>query len=262
MNLFNLLEPGRIRYPIVSDIPHSGTYVPHNIDKQFKQNPRVILPNMDWHLEKLYDFLPELGITVLQATHSRYVVNLNRGLRPPLFGPESSSVISRETTQGTVLYETEPTQNEIEERINRYYIPYHEQLAGILHKMTQEFGRTYLLDLHSFFRGPLADVCLGNANDTTCSEHLVACFEMALQKYDFSVTRNEVWTGGYITRHYGNADNIEALQIEIRFPAYLDGEYFGEEEIMEWDSDKFRNAKKRLRLVFNAAIDELLSPTV
>jgi N-formylglutamate deformylase len=262
MNLFNLLKPGRIRYPIVSDIPHSGTYVPHNIDKQFKQNPRVILPNMDWHLEKLYDFLPELGITVLQATHSRYVVNLNRGLRPPLFGPESSSVISRETTQGTVLYETEPTQNEIEERINRYYIPYHEQLAGLLDKMIREFGQVYLLDLHSFFKGPQADVCLGNVNGTTCSERLMACFDRAFRKYDFSVTRNEVWTGGHITRHYGNADNIEALQIEIRFPAYLEGEHFGEEEIMDWDSDKFRNARKRLQKVFSDAVDELLPQTV
>jgi N-formylglutamate deformylase len=262
MNLFNLFEPGQIRYPVVADMPHSGIYVPRNIDNQFKQDPRAVLPNMDWHLDKLYDFLPELGITVLQATHSRYVVNLNRGLRLPLFGPENSSIISGETTQGSVLYDTEPTQNEIEERINRYYIPYHEQLGELLDKMIREFGRVYLLDLHSFFKGPLADVCLGNANGTTCSERLVACFERALQKHDFSVTRNEVWTGGYITRHYGNADNIEALQIEIRFTAYLEGEYFGEEEIMDWDSNKFRNARKRLRMAFNDAIDELFTLTV
>ena len=174
MSLFNLLVPGQIRYPVVANIPHSGTYVPHNIDIQFKQDPRTILPNMDWHLDKLFDFLPESGITVLQATHSRYVVNLNRELWPPLFGPENSSVISRETTQGSVLYETEPTQNEIEERINKYYIPYHEQLAELLGKMIQESGRVYLLDLHSFFTGPLVDVCLGDVNGTTCSEHLVA----------------------------------------------------------------------------------------
>jgi N-formylglutamate deformylase len=262
MNLFNLSEPGQIRYPIVADIPHSGTYVPRNIGKQFRQDPRAVLSPVDWHLDKLYDFLLELGIIVLQATHSRYVVNLNRGLRPPLFGPQTSSVVSKESCYGSPLYDIEPTQNEIEERINRYYIPYHKKLTELLGKMAQEFGQVYLLDLHSFFKGPVADVCLGNANGTTCSEHLVACFEKALQKYDFSVTRNEVWTGGYITRHYGNADNIETLQIEIRFPAYLEGEYFGEEEITEWDSDKFRNAKKRLRMVFNDAIDELLPLTV
>ncbi len=258
MKLYAVLVPTQIRLPVLANLPHSGTYVPRNIDRQFKQDPRAILPNMDWHLDKLFDFLPELGITVLEATHSRYVVNLNRGLRPPLFGTENSSVISRETTQGSVLYETEPTQSEIEERINRYYIPYHEQLTELLGKMIQEFGRVYLLDLHSFFTGPSADVCLGDVNGTTCSERLVGCFERALREHDFSVTRNEVWTGGYITRHYGNTDNIEALQIEIRFTAYLEGEYFGEEEITKWDSDRFRSAKKRLQKAFSDAINELL----
>jgi len=206
---------------------------------------------MDWHLDKLYDFLPELGITVLQATHSRYVVNLNRELRPPLFGPERTSVIAGEDTWGNAFYQTEMPQSEIEERINRYYLPYHKRLSQIMNRMVRDFKFVYLLDLHSFFAGPVEDVCLGNANETTCSEHLIGSLEMALSKHDFSVTRNEVWTGGYITRHYGQMDNIEALQIEIRFPAYLAGEHFGREEITEWDTEKFRNAKQRLRRVFD-----------
>jgi len=69
--------------------------------------------------------------------------------------------------------------------------------------------------------------------------------------------RNEKWIGGYITRHYGSKDNVEALQIELRFPAYLDRESFDEEEVKEWDSDKFRNAKERLRKVFSEIIKEL-----
>lgn len=258
MKLYNLLVPTQIRHPVVANLPHSGTYIPHNIDRQFKRDPRPILTNMDWHLDKLFDFLPELGITVLQATHSRYVVDLNRELRAPLFGPHISSVVSEENTQGSVLYEMEPTQSEVEERINKYYIPYHKQLTEILGKMIRDFNQVFLLDLHSFFVRPLADVCLGNINEATCSERLVACFERAFRKHGFSVTRNEVLTGGHITRHYGSMDNVESLQIEIRFPVYLDGEYFGEEEITEWDSDKFRSAKKRLQKVFGDAIDELL----
>jgi N-formylglutamate amidohydrolase len=53
------------------------------------------------------------------------------------------------------------------------------------------------------------------------------------------VAKNERFTGGYITRHYGSIPNVESLQIELRFPAYLDGDYFGEEEITEWDCAKF-----------------------
>jgi len=215
---------------------------------------------MDPHLDKLYNFLPELGITVLQATHSRYVVNLNRGLKAPLFGPQTSSIISQENSWKSALYDIEPDQNEIEGRVNRYYLPYHQRLTQILNKMVRDFGRVYLFDLHSFgthLAFPLADVCLGNVNDTTCSERLMACFEKALLKHGFSVTRNERLIGGYITRHYGNMDNIEALQIEIRFSAYLDGEDFSEEEITEWDSDKFWSARERLRKVFGDVIEEL-----
>ncbi len=260
MKLYNLLVPAQIRLPIVANLPHSGTYVPRNIDKQFKRDPRPILTEMDPHLDKLYNFLPELGITVLQATHSRYVVNLNRGLKAPLFGPQTSSVISQENSWKSALYNVEPEQNEIEERINRYYIPYHQRLTQILNKMIRDYRRVYLLDLHSFgthLAFPLADVCLGNVNDTTCSERLMACFERALRKHGFSVTRNERFIGGYITRHYGNMDNVEALQIELRFSAYLDGEDFGEEEVTEWDSEKFRSAKKRLRKVFSDIIGQL-----
>ena len=124
--------------------------------------------------------------------------------------------------------------------------------------MIRDFGSVYLLDLHSYLAGPLADVCLGDVNGTTCSERLTGCLERALRKHDFSVTRDEKWIGGHITRHYGNMDNVEVLQIELRFPAYLEGQDFGEEEITEWDSEKFRDAKKRLRRVFSDVLDELL----
>ena len=217
---------------------------------------------MDWHLDKLYDFLPDLGITVIQATHSRYVVNLNRELRSPLFGPEKSSVVAGEDTWGNAFYDTELSESEIVERIDKYYTPYHRQLSRILAQMIRDFKHVYLLDLHSFFAGPVQDVCLGNANETTCSEQLIGCFERLLRKYNFSVTRNEVWTGGYITRHYGNTDSIEALQIELRFPAYLEGERFGREEITEWDSVKFRDAQERLRRVFSDFVGELLNHKV
>jgi N-formylglutamate amidohydrolase len=210
---------------------------------------------MDWHLDKLYDFLPELGIVVLQATHSRYVVDLNREVKDPLLGPNVSSVISQDNTQASPLYDTEPIKGEIEARITKYYYPYHEKLKTVLDGMVKEFGSVLLLDLHSYFLYPLTDICLGNCNGTTCSERLITSFEQAFREHDFSVAVNEVLTGGYITRHYGSMPNVQSLQIEIRYPAYLNGDYFGEEEITEWDCEKFQNAKSRLRTVFSEVIN-------
>jgi N-formylglutamate deformylase len=257
MKLYNLLIPEKTRVPILATIPHSGIYVPSDIRKQFRQNPKPVLTNMDWHLDKLYDFLPELGITVLQAAHSRYVVDLNREAKEPLVGPNSSSVISQYNTQGSPLYAQAPSKSEIETRLTKYYYPFHEKLKAILEEMTGKFGYVFLIDLHSYFLYPVTDACLGNCNGITCSDDFINTVEQALNRQDFSVVKNEGFTGGYITRHYGSIPNIASLQIELRFPVYLNGDYFGEEEITEWDCDRFRNAKTRLRAVFGDIIKGL-----
>ena len=257
MKLYNLSIPEKARVPVVASLPHSGTYVPRSIRKQFKRGFGQIISPVDWYLESLYDFLPELGIPVIQATYSRYVVNLNRNLEPPLFGREGSCAVSEATCFRKPLYDREPTQAEAEKRVEKYYLPYHRRLTQILKKTIKDFGRVYLLDLHGYYRGPEVDVCLGNVNETTCSERLIGGFEKALKEQDFRVVRNELWIGGYITRHYAGMDNVEALQVELRFPAYLEEENFEEDEVPERDSDKFRNARVRMRQVFSDVIREL-----
>lgn len=258
MKVYNLYTPEKVRLPIVASLPHSGTYIPQKVLKQFKQGFGPIISPVDWHLERLYDFLPELGITVLQATHSRYLVNLNRNPEPPLFGPERTCVVPDMTCFHRPLYDREPNSTEVEERFNKYYVPYHRRLDQILRKMKKDFGHVYLLDLHGYYRGPEVDVCLGNVDETTCSERLIGGFEKAFSKYGFNVVRNDLWVGGYITRHYVDIDNVETLQIELRFPAYLEGGNFEEDEVPEWDSGKFWNAKERIHRVFSDAIKEIL----
>jgi N-formylglutamate deformylase len=257
MKLYNLHVPDKGRVPILVSMPHSGTYIPPEIDARFRKNPRPILTNMDWHLEKLLDFLPDMGITVLQATHSRYVVDLNREVKEPLYGPIASSVVFATTTYGSPLYETEPANDEIEARLTAYYYPYHEKLRTLLDGMKQEYGRVVLLDLHSYFWGPETDVCLGNRHGSTCSESVMTSVEQAFCSQGYRVAKNEKWIGGYITRHYSNLPNLESLQIELRFTAYLAGDYFGEEEISEWDCEKFWAAKIKLRQVFSEIVSRL-----
>jgi N-formylglutamate amidohydrolase len=263
MQLYNLLLPNQSKIPILASLPHSGTYIPADIKRQFKQNPKPILTNMDWHLDKLYDFLPELGISVLQATHSRYVVDLNREVKNPLFGPYLSSVIFQENTQGRPLYDRELTGTEIESRLKTFCYPWHNQLKIMVDTMIREFGQVLLLDLHSYFLHPQTDICLGNCNGSACSAATLSTAAQAFRNQNFSVSVNDTLTGGYITRHYSTFANAQCLQIELRFPVYLPGEYFGEEEITEWDSPKFHAAKTRLKNAFGEIIKNLvISPTL
>jgi N-formylglutamate amidohydrolase len=66
----------------------------------------LFLPDTDWHLEQLYDFLDALGASVLVATHSRYVVDLNR---PPddanLYpGQDATGLVPIDTFARTAVY--------------------------------------------------------------------------------------------------------------------------------------------------------------
>ncbi|RYY99547.1 MAG: N-formylglutamate deformylase, partial [Comamonadaceae bacterium] len=63
--------------PLLISMPHVGTHVPPALAERFTEEARHV-PDTDWHLERLYDFADELGASVLAATHSRYVVDLNR----------------------------------------------------------------------------------------------------------------------------------------------------------------------------------------
>ncbi len=171
--IFNLIRPTVSSLPVLANLPHSGLFVPDVIRGQLTEVHQNFLPHQDWHLDRLYDFLPALGITMLQATHSRYVVDLNRSLKPPYFGNFWRSVVSEKTAFNVPLYATRPTPEDVEQRLEDYYRPYHAGLEAQIDQLVEHFGKVYLLDLHSF-SGPITDdICLGNANGKSCSDFFI-----------------------------------------------------------------------------------------
>src|SRR5918992_4721867 len=111
-------RPGRT--PLLVSMPHTGTHVPEWLAPRLTRAAKA-LPDTDWHLEALYDFLDELGASVLVATHSRYVVDLNR---PPdnanLYpGQDTTPLVPVDTFHKKPLYRRgeEPTASEIAQRV-------------------------------------------------------------------------------------------------------------------------------------------------
>ena len=260
MDLFNIHLPKGLTVPLVANIPHSGLFVPDSIAAQFTPEHFQSLPNTDWHLDKLYQFLPTLGITVLQATHSRYVVDLNRQFNEPLFGSFWSSVVAEKTGMGKRIYNTNPSPEHIRERVQNFYLPYHNQLKRLLQEKIEEFGKVYLLDLHSFF-GPLTeDICLGNVNNQTCSEFLSSSVEVNFVKKDYRLVRNKMFNGGYITRHYSQMPGVEVLQIEVRYHVYLDENQLEQLQPPAWDVPEFHAAKKNFNDIFSTIVRDLFKP--
>ena len=63
--------------PLIVNVPHAGRHVPDAIAVRMSARAREV-PDTDWHVDALYRFAPATGATLMTATHSRYVVDLNR----------------------------------------------------------------------------------------------------------------------------------------------------------------------------------------
>lgn len=223
--------PGEL--PLLISFPHSGTYVPPELVPRLTR-AALDLPDTDWFVPELYQFHRELGASIVCATHTRYVVDLNRPPDgAPLYpGRRETTLCPTETFDGERLYAegAEPTRGEIAERLQRYWQPYHGKLAELTQQIVQRHGHCILWDAHSIhstvpglFDGRLSDLNIGTAGGRSCSPDVLARLvtRLGAQKR-FSYVVDGRFKGGYITRHYGNpAARIHAVQLEIAQGAYL-----------------------------------------
>ena len=67
--------PGRT--PLLISVPHAGTHIPPVLRARYTAEALAV-PDTDWHVPRLYAFAPEAGAGLIAATHSRYVIDLNR----------------------------------------------------------------------------------------------------------------------------------------------------------------------------------------
>jgi N-formylglutamate deformylase len=231
MDLYRLI-PGTTR--LLVSIPHSGTFLPSAFDSQLTDDARP-LPDTDWYVDRLYDFLKDLGATVLIATHSRYVVDLNRPPDDaPLYpGMAGSGIVPVETFAGHPIWRpgNAPDAADVRTRIARYWQPYHDRLRAELHALRSRHGSAVLWDAHSIksqvprlFTGDLPVLNFGTNDGRSCDQDLAARLLGHAQGIPhFTAVLDGRFKGGYITRAYGDpADGINAVQLELAQRSYMD----------------------------------------
>ncbi|SRR5579883_266396 len=229
--------------PLLVSLPHDGTAIPDEIAARMTHQA-LRVPDTDWHVGRLYAFARELGASLILPRWSRYVVDLNR---PPdghaLYpGHSETALVPLQTFAREPIYlqNQAPHAEEITQRVQHYWHPYHAALREELQRLRAEHGHAVLWDGHSirsrvpmFFEGRLPDFNLGTADRSSCSEALQRRLEAVLRAnagggeggYDHVV--NGRFKGGYITRHYGNPEGgIDAVQLELAQCTYMDEDSF------------------------------------
>lgn len=220
--------------PLLVSMPHVGTQIPESIAGRLTTESGK-LTDTDWHLDWLYDFLEERGVSVLMANYNRTVIDLNRDADGGILYPGKSETELCPITSfdNKPLYKTgcEPSEKEILHRKKIYWQPYHDKLRSSLDWIKKQYGYAMLWEAHSiqaqvprFFEGQLPDLNLGNGDGTSCSPALAEELLSIAEASPYSAVLNGRFKGGYITRHYGDpAQNIHAIQMEISQATYMDG---------------------------------------
>jgi N-formylglutamate amidohydrolase len=224
------LTPGDA--PLLLSFPHSGTTLPPDISSRMTPIGRRLV-DTDWDVDRLYAFAPELGIGTIASRVSRYAADLNRDPHDaPLYpGARTTSVCATETFDGEPLYANgdEPAPDEIAERVDTYWKPYHAALANELARLRARHGYALLLDGHSIwgslpllFSGELPDINLGANAGRSCAPQITAAVADALRPAYPSLVIDGRFKGGYITRTYGTPESgVHAIQIELNQRTYL-----------------------------------------
>ena len=213
-----MIEPAGAPVPVVACLPHGGRDFPAELAGDLVVRPDVLWA--DWLTRELYAFLPELGITTVTTTLSRFVADVNRDPGSG-HGGFWTTVVSAKQPNGRPLYRRELTPAEVGTRVRLAHEPFHRALDGVITGLLRHFPRLLLLDLHSFGRPQPGDVVLGDRHGRTARPQAVALLSGALARQGFDVRLNERLIGGWTVQRFAGHDRVDAIQVELSQRRYL-----------------------------------------
>lgn len=237
--------------PLVLDSPHSGTRYPP--DFGFSCALAGLRRAEDTHVEKLYDFVPALGVAWIEAYFPRSYLDANRNtteIDSTLFDeawPDpvetdpavlskvrlGKGLIWRLTDEGVPIYDRPLSVAEVRERITRCWVPYHAAVGAAIDAAHARHGYSIHLNCHSMpavasshateFPGEAhADFVIGNRDESTASGALSLRICEHLADLGYSVSYNHPYKGvELVRRHSDPARQRHSIQVEINRKLYM-----------------------------------------
>ncbi len=259
--------------PIIISVPHSGSYYPDIFLKQKKINLSELRIMEDFQCKKIIEKIDKSSANIIIADCSRAVVDLNRSrisLDEKMFEKKINCTIESLSDHEIILlnsglgvipkkcyqkniYKKLLTINYAETLLKKYYDPYHNFLMKNIKLLHNSFGKVILLDIHSMPTirrnkfNKSADIVLGDNFGLSCKSLIKDFILKFFQNSGLNVKINEPYSGGYITRFYGNkSKNINVIQIEISKNLYMDERNY-----------KLKNNVKELQKLFQNLIHNM-----
>ena len=264
---YEIIRPDRQTTPLVLASPHSGNRYPEDFLKMAKLDRATLRLSEDCYVDELIAAGPSHGAPLLKALFPRVYVDANREafeLDPLMFEdrlPDAAITDSPRVAAGLgsiprlaandrEIYGRKIPFAEAEQRIARCYRPYHDALSALMRETRERFGGCLLIDCHSMpsvgghgerdLGRSRVDFVLGDCFGASCADAVTAAAEAHLRKEGANVRRNNPYSGGYVTQHYGRpTEGIHVLQIEINRSIYMD------EQTLE-RLPQFRETQQRL----------------
>ena len=266
MEPFTVTEPTGKKVPVLISSPPSGTDIPHELASLYDPEQVNSLDDTDWYVNRLYrDFADELGITMIEARYSRWVIDLNRDPQSQPLYDDGRIITSLCTTTdffGNAIYAEkrfEPDQQEVERRLVTYYWPYYTRINELLGKLKDDFGTVLFYDAHSIRKHvptirqePFPDLILGSNDEKSADRKLIDIALEELKKSGHEVTHNYPFKGGHLTRYFGKPEEgRHALQLERSKKLYMD------DAETEFDEKRAAKLSATLKSMFERLIREL-----
>lgn len=230
---------------LVADSPHSGRVYP--ADFNYSCSKDVLRQAEDAWIDKLFDFLPDIGVPFLQARFPRAYIDPNRDAdkivrdfnqaakrdERPEFTPTLGGLIRSPVTprHPVPVYNRKMSLREAFDRATKYHKPYHQRLRRLIAQTHEKQGRVVHLNCHSMpsrlhggARQNLHDVILGTRDGTTADDVLVQKLKSLLEAKGYKVGLNTPgFRGAEIVRRYGQPERGQhSIQIEMNRALYMD----------------------------------------
>ncbi len=265
-NPFFIIEPTVNKVPVILSVPHSGVEFPVELRAQYRAEMIAQPDDTDWFVHELYNFAASLGITVIHAKYSRWVIDLNRDPdSKPLYndGRIITELVPKTDFLGNPIYADEkfiPNDEEIERRLEKYYWTYYEKVESLLQERLDEFGKVLLWDAHSIRHfvptireEHFPDLILGDNDEKSADAGIIEIALENLKAGKYGVNHNSPFKGGHITRYFGKPENnIHALQLEMTKNLYMN------DDELKFDESRANEMRGVLRPVFEKLIENLI----